>query len=129
MENRLLRNRSKKGVKYLIETLNIIKNKNKNIRLFIVGDGEEREYLEKLVKELTLEDYVRFIGKIPNERVLEYMVASDIFILPSLSEGFPVTFLEAMASGLPIITTNVRGLSEIIIDGENGFLVDPKSPE
>lgn len=118
-----------KGVEYLIRAMKIIRQKNADARLMLVGNGEEREKLEKLVKELILEEYVRFIGKVQNEEVPEYMAASDIFILPSLSEGFPVTVLEAMASGLPIIVTRVRGLQEIIKDGENGFLVEPKNPE
>lgn len=118
-----------KGVEYLIRAMKIIRQKNADARLMLVGNGENREKLEKLVKELILEEYVRFIGKVQNEEVPEYMVASDIFILPSLSEGFPVTVLEAMASGLPIIVTRVRGLQEIIKDGENGFLVEPKNPE
>ena len=121
--------RSVKGVKYLIEAMKIIIDKNKNTRLFIVGDGKERKYLENLVKELVLEKYVTFIGKVPNEEVPEYMAASDVFVLPSLSESFGIVNLEAMASGLPIVATNVRGLPEIIKNGENGFLVEPKNPE
>lgn len=118
-----------KGVGYLIESIGIVKNKNRNVRLFLVGDGEERIYLENLVKDLVLDDYVRFIGAVPNEKVLEYMVAADVFVLPSLSEGFPVVILEAMASGLAIITTKVGGLPEVIKNKENGFLVEPKNPE
>ena len=118
-----------KGVRYLIEAMKIVTNKNKNNRLFIVGDGEEKEHLENLVKELDLEKYMRFIGKVPNEEVPEYMAASDVFVLPSLSESFGIVNLEAMASGLPIVATDVRGLPEIIKDGENGFLVEPKNPE
>jgi len=57
------------------------------------------------------------------------MVASDIFVLPSLSESFGIVNIEAMASGLPIIATKVGGIPEIIKDGENGFLVEPKNPE
>lgn len=118
-----------KGIKYLIEAMKIVTDKNKNKRLFIVGDGEERKYLEDLVRNLNLEKYITFIGKVPNEKIPEYMAASDVFVLPSLSEGLPVTVLEAMASGLPIVATNVRGLPEIIKNGENGFLVKPKSTE
>jgi N-acetyl-alpha-D-glucosaminyl L-malate synthase BshA len=118
-----------KGVRYLIEAMKIITDKSKNSRLFIVGDGEERGYLENLVRNLNLEKYVKFVGKVPNEEVPEYMAASDVFVLPSLSEGFGIVNLEAMASGLPIVATNVRGLPEIIKDGENGFLVEPKNPE
>lgn len=116
-----------KGVRYLIEAMKVITDENRSTKLFLVGDGKERESLESLVEKLGLENHVNFIGKVPNERVPEYMIASDVFVLPSLSEGFPVTVLEAMASGLPIITTNVGGLSEIIKKNENGFLVKPKN--
>ena len=116
-----------KGVRYIIEAMKIITNKNKNNRLFIVGDGEDRGYLENLVKKLDLQECVNFVGKVPNEKVPEYMAASDVFVLPSLSESFGIVNLEAMASGLPIVATNVRGLPEIIEDGENGFLVEPKN--
>ena len=57
------------------------------------------------------------------------MIAADIFVLPSLSEGFPMVILEAMASGLPIVTTKVGGLPEIVLDGENGFIARPEDPE
>jgi len=118
-----------KGVRYLIEAMKTITDKNKNSRLFIVGDGEERKYLEDLVRNLSLEKCVTFIGKVPNDEIPKYMAASDVFVLPSLSEGFPVTVVEAMASGLPIVATTIRGLPEIIKDGKNGFLVEPKNPE
>lgn len=120
--------RQVKGARYLIEAMKIITDKYKNTRLLVIGDGNERGYLEDLVKRLDLQKYVTFIGKVPNERIPEYMVASDIFVLPSLSEGFPVTVLEAMASGLPVVTTDVRGLPEIVKEGENGFLVKPEDP-
>lgn len=116
-----------KGVKYLIEAMKSIKQKDKNIKLMLVGDGEDRGKLERLVKELDLEENVIFIGKVPNEKVPEYMVVSDVFVLPSLSESFGIVNLEAMASGLPIVATKVGGLPEIIKDGENGFLVEPKN--
>lgn len=118
-----------KGVKYLIEAMKFITDNNENISLMIVGDGKEKEYLGSLVKELELEQYVTFVGKIPNEKVPEYMAVSDVFVLPSLSEGFPVVNLEAMASGLPIVATKVGGVPEIIKDGKNGFLVESKNPE
>ena len=74
-----------------------------------------------------MDEKVIFVGKIVNEKIPKLLVASDIFVLPSLSEGFPVVLLEAMASGLPIITTRTRGLSEIIQENVNGFLVNPKN--
>ena len=118
-----------KGVKYLIKAMKIIKQKSPDTKMMLVGDGEEREELESLVEELGLKERVKFIGRVQNEEIPQYMVASDVFVLPSLSEGFPVTVLEAMASGVPMIATNVGGLPEIIKDGENGFLVEPKNPE
>jgi glycosyltransferase involved in cell wall biosynthesis len=76
-----------------------------------------------------LEDYVKFIGQVPNEQIPSLYDAADVLVLPSLSEGFPVTVLEAMASGLPIIATRVGGLPEVIEEGRNGFLVEPKNPK
>jgi len=116
-----------KGLKYLIEAMKIIGDKEK--RLVLIGYGEEKDYLENLVKIFKLENCVTFIGKTPNDEVFRYMASSDVFVLPSLSEGFPIVVLEAMASGLPIIATKVRGVPEIFKDGQNGFLVEPRNPE
>jgi len=118
-----------KGIKYLIKAMKLIIKENENVKLMLVGDGEEREELESLVVELDLKDCVKFIGRVQNEEIPRYMIASDVFVLPSFSEGFPVVILEAMASGLPIVATKVGGLPEIVKDGENGFLVEPKNPE
>jgi N-acetyl-alpha-D-glucosaminyl L-malate synthase BshA len=118
-----------KGVKYLIQAMNIITKENRKVKLLIIGDGEERQNLENFVKELNLENNVIFLGNFHNEKIPEYMSASDIFVLPSLSEGFPVVILEAMACGLPIVATNVGGIPYIIKERENGFLVMPKNAE
>lgn len=120
-----------KGVRYLIEAMTTIKQKEPMARLLIVGDGEERRALEELTEGLNLRGQVSFAGRIPNEVVPQYMAASDVFVLPSLlaSESFGIVNLEAMASGLPIVVSRVRGLGEIVEDGQNGFLVKPKSPE
>ena len=66
---------------------------------------------------------VLFLGGVNHENIPELMSAADIFVLPSLSEGFPLVLVEAMASGLPVIATNVGGLPEIVKEGETGFLV------
>jgi N-acetyl-alpha-D-glucosaminyl L-malate synthase BshA len=120
---------SVKGVEYLVEAMKYITQKNEKARLIIVGDGPEREKLETLVKKLDINRNVLFIGRISNEDIPKYMIMSDVLVLPSLQEGFPNTLLEAMASGLPIIATNVGGIPEIIKNGENGFLVEPKNSE
>lgn len=117
-----------KGLKYLIQAMDIIAKHDTLVKLMLVGDGEERQSLQELVKELDLENRVIFMGKVSNEEVPEYMVAADVFVLPSLQEGFGIVNLEAMACGLPIVTTNVKGLPEIVKHGENGLLVEPKNP-
>lgn len=121
--------RPEKGIQYLIQAMDIIRQKEANARLILGGEGPEEENLKRLVEQANLGNCINFIGQIPNEKVHEYMAAADVFVLPSLSEGFPIVSLEAMASGLPIVTTKVRGLPEIVKDGENGFLVEPKNPE
>lgn len=118
-----------KGVKYLIQAMAIIGQKETDTRLLLVGDGEQRDELKSLVAKLHLESQITFVGKVPNEKVPAYMATSDLFVLPSLSEGFPMAIIEAMASGLPIVTTRVRGLPEIVKDGQNGFVVEPEKPE
>ena len=121
--------RHEKGVEYLIKAMEIIRQRDHSIRLILAGEGPEEENLKSLTEQLKLEGCVEFVGQIPNERVPEYMAASDVFVLPSLSEGFPNVILEAMASGLAIVTTKVTGLSEIIKDRENGLLVEPRNPQ
>lgn len=118
-----------KGVKYLIESLVFLKNKGiSNVKLLIIGEGTYRKFCEELVKKLHLEDFVVFLGSVPHEEVPAYMALADVLVLPSLSEGFGIVLLEAMAMGLPIIATKVTGLTEIVEDGENGFLVEPHNP-
>jgi glycosyltransferase involved in cell wall biosynthesis len=118
-----------KGVEYLIKAMSIIHEKLPDTNLLIVGDGPDREKLETLAQELDLQGCTCFAGNVSNEKIPEYMAKADLFVLPSLSEGFPLVILEAMASGLPIVTTNIGGLPDIVKNGENGFLVEPKNPE
>lgn len=116
-----------KGVKYLIQAIKIILNKDKNVKLLIVGDGDERKNLENLCKNLNLENHVTFVGEVSPEKVPKYMVASDIFVLPSLSESFGIVNIQAMYCGLPIVATNVGGIPENVIDQINGFLIEPRN--
>lgn len=96
--------------------------REKGLRLFysIVGNGEERDELEDLAKELDVEDSVKFLGFIADAP--RHMRAFDFFLLTSRKEGLPYVLLEAQAAGVPIIASNVGGISEIVHDGENGFL-------
>ncbi len=112
-----------KGLKYLIEAAREFKNSNEIIFL-IIGDGEGRQELESAIKQSGLEKHVFLLGKVPE--VARYLTGVDIFVLPSLKEGFAWGILEAMAAKLAIIATRVGAAEEIIENGKNGFLVEPK---
>ena len=117
-----------KGLDYLLRAMRIIQERNLKTNLFLIGKGREREKLEELSVELDLNKHIQFLGEVANEKIPEYMAAADVFVLPSLSEGFPNVVLEAMAAGLPIVATRIGGLHEIVKDGQNGFLVEPRNP-
>ena len=115
-----------KGLSYLIEAAAKLKTKH-NFQIVIIGDGIERTYLESLITKYNLEENIILAGQIPE--AAKYLKAFDIFVLPSIKEGLPYAILEAMAAGLPIVATNVGGISEMITDNESGLLVPPKNPE
>jgi glycosyltransferase involved in cell wall biosynthesis len=96
---------------------------SKNALLLILGEGCERERLERLVADLGLTGRVRFLGFRKNTEL--YLQASDIYCLPSHLEGFSLALLEAMASGLICIATDIEGNNDAIKNGENGFLFNP----
>ncbi len=113
----------RKGINYLIEAFQRIREKYKDIHLVIIGDGEDRKNLEKLVSQNN-KDYVHFLGSIPEAS--SYFSNFHIFVLPSLNESFGIVILEAMAQRIPVIATRVGGVREIIRDKETGILVAPK---
>lgn len=93
--------------------------------LILVGSGPLRTYLEKLSAKIGIGDNVIFQGVVPYQDMPELYRASDIFVLPSDSEGTPIAILEAMASKRPVIASAVGGIPEIIRNGSNGILIDP----
>lgn len=113
----------RKGINYLLEALGDLKNED--FILTIIGDGKEKESLKKLAKNLKIRNKVKFLGSIPHQKIVKYYQENDLFILPSLNEGMSNTILEAMACGLPIITTNTGGSSELVC--RNGFIVSKTS--
>jgi N-acetyl-alpha-D-glucosaminyl L-malate synthase BshA len=92
-------------------------------RLLIVGDGPEEPRLRDLAERLGLSSRVEFLGAVWGERKFQYLAASDVFVLPSVHEGFGLVFLEAMFCGLPVIASSVGGQTDFLKDGETGFLV------
>ena len=114
--------RKKNGHIYLIEAASILDNRKLCYRF--VGSGEEETKLKELVKQKHLENCIQFTGY--RSDIPQQLSMLDIYVQPSLYEGLPNSVLEAMASGLAIIATNVGGTSEAIIDGKTGFLVPPR---
>src|SRR3989344_815778 len=111
-----------KGLKYFIEAVKILKiNYDMNlekIKFLIIGDGQERSNLESRIINYGLEKEIMLLGQIPE--AFKYIKAFDIFVLPSVKEGFPWTILEAMAAKVPVIATSVGAVPEIIKNGKNG---------
>jgi glycosyltransferase involved in cell wall biosynthesis len=100
-----------------------------NIKLLILGIGPLESELKILVKNLKLESRVKFVGFVQNKDLPPYLHQSDIFIRPSLSEGFGISFVEAMAAGLPVIATPVGGIVDFIIEGRIGLFCEVKNPK
>jgi glycosyltransferase involved in cell wall biosynthesis len=101
---------------------------NKKLKLYFIGDGSERKNLENFVAEKKLGNVVSFLGWQKNPR--KYLYGTNrIFVLPSLSEGFPNTILEAAAAQCPIVASSVGGIKEMVVNLDNGILVPPKRVE
>ncbi|MGR3174885.1 MAG: glycosyltransferase [Candidatus Scalindua sp.] len=116
-----------KGIKYLLESASLLLQSRNDISFLLVGEGALKEELKILSTDLKIEKNVIFTGE--RSDIPEILSLTDIFVLPSLREGMPLSILEAMDCGKPIIATNVGGVPEIVKDGVNGILVSPKDPE
>ncbi len=115
-----------KGIMELLKAIPLVNKEYEKVLFIFVGGGKEEHSMLEFCREEKLEKYVRFTGYLHSDTIIRLLHASDIFVLPSYSEGFPLVILEAMAAGLPIVSTPVGVISEIVKSGENGFLVKPK---
>ena len=97
-------------------------NKEVPSRLMLIGDGPERSDCERLCRELDIINLVKFMGK--QDAIVELLSIADLFIMPSQSESFGLSALEAMSCGVPVISTSVGGLPELNIHGETGFIAE-----
>ena len=114
-----------KGIYDLLDV--IIQNKtvyNHKMKLLIGGKGEV-ESIMKNIKDNNISDIVSYIGWVSGEKKIEIFNQSDVFILPSYYEGLPISILEAMSYSMPIISTQIGGIPEIVEDGVNGYLIHP----
>jgi L-malate glycosyltransferase len=118
----------KYGLEYLIRAASVVKQDRADVTFVIGGDGPLRQYHEQLANKLNLRSKIIFTGRIPQEDAPFYYAASDIVVVPSLQEAFGLVATEAMASGKPVIGTNVGGIPDQVIHGNTGFLVNPRNP-
>lgn len=95
------------------------------VHLTLVGDGPQRADLERRTRELGIESSVVFAGYRNQDEVQQHLADCDVFVLPSFAEGVPVSLMEAMAVGRPVVATNVGGVTELVRDGDNGVVVAP----
>jgi len=127
----------KKGVNYLLQAMPMVLEHFPDSKLLIVGTGELKQELRNQAESSNLikTGRVVFVGAVPNNELPSYFASADIFIGPSVvvaggdTEGFGLTFVEAAMSGCIVVGTSVGGISDIIKDGETGFLVPEKNPQ
>ena len=111
-------------VKRVSDTIRILEKVKKELpcKLLLIGDGPDRSECERLSRELGLYEDVRFLGK--QEGLVDILTSADIFLMPSQSESFGLSALEAMACGLPVVSTSVGGLPELVSHNESGFIAE-----
>ncbi len=115
----------RKGQSLLVEAVAGLLGRGVPVRLTLVGDGPMRANLEALARRIGVEDRVRFAGAVGHDEIPSMLRAADIFCLPSFSEGVPVVLMEAMAHSVPVVTTQVMGIPELVENLRSGLLVAP----
>lgn len=116
-----------KGIDISIKAVSKLVVKYPEIKYYIIGEGEQKDELLNLVERLNLKKHVYFLGRLHHNEVIQYMINSDIFVLPSWQEGFGVVYIEAMSCGIPVIGVKGEGIEDVIEHNYNGFLVEPKN--
>ena len=114
----------RKGLRELIDAVAVLRARRPKLRCYLLGDGPDKPLLQQAVARHGLDDAVTFVPAAPTATVAQWMAAADLFTLPSYMEGCPNVVLEALASGRPVVTTNVGGIPELI-DARSGRLVPP----
>jgi glycosyltransferase involved in cell wall biosynthesis len=114
-----------KGLPLLFEAMAQLQDRFPQMKLTVVGDGQERAEITAIAHQLKLDEQIDFVGYKSQSEVREYLQASDIFVLPSFAEGVPVVLMEAMAAGVPVLTTRIAGVPELVEHTHSGWLVPP----
>jgi len=125
----------KKGLVYLLDSLSILMKEGISFKLNVIGGGPLEDILREHVCKIGLSEHAAFLGWISNKRLPEYYKLNDLLIVPSVfdkrgeTEGMPVVILEAMAMSTPVLASRISGIPDIVMDGYNGWLVEPAKAE
>lgn len=118
-----------KGYDTLLKSMPQVIKEFPSVKLIIIGDGIQKEYLERLCSDLGISQQVTFLGRKTSAEVSGFLKNIDLFVLASNWEGFGLALIEAMSAGKPVVAAKVGGIPEIVEDGECGFLVPPGDPQ
>jgi colanic acid/amylovoran biosynthesis glycosyltransferase len=114
-----------KGHPVLVEAIADLRRRGVEVRATIVGEGPERDDLERMAERMGVGDRIRFTGAVGQDDIRAHYERADVFCLPSFAEGLPVVAMEAMAMGLPVVSTRIMGIPEVVEHGVTGLLVPP----
>lgn len=114
-----------KGVDTLLDAARQLKSRQTAFHITLVGDGELDESYRQYVKDHGLQKFITFAGWVDYEKLHKYYDAADVFVGPSLSEAQGLVFVEALATGTPVVATRVGGIPDVVVDGKNGYLIEP----
>ena len=117
------------GNKYAIQALSIIAKKHREVHMTIAGDGPERRELEKLVQLQGLSNQIQFSGRLDRQQMADLYSTADIMINPTTADNMPNSLLEAMACGIPVVTTAVGGIPFMVEDKATALLVEPRNAQ
>jgi glycosyltransferase involved in cell wall biosynthesis len=116
-----------KGWKFMIDSFSYFKQTNINSILIFLGDGEDKEIIQEYINQNKLIESVLLLGKVDHGILSAYLNASDLYIMGSYFEGWATSLVEAVASGIPICTTNFSSAKELVEEGVNGFVIDDRN--
>lgn len=118
-----------KGIYELLDAFSTLKSKGHNLHLILLGNCVESDVKSKISSLTALKNKIHVIGEQPHREVFNWLKSADLFVLPSYHEGLPNAILEAMSCGLPVVSTKIGGIPEIVEDGNTGILVNPKDSD
>ncbi len=118
-----------KGIEYFIRAIPSIASRYPEAKYIIVGEGWSRDFLEAEARSTGYRRKIRFTGFVPDKEVIDLMTSADVLVVPSIYEPFGIVALEGMATGVPVVASQVGGLSEVIEHDRTGIFVYPRSPD